>query len=174
RLRYAPAGTRAAVIALALGALVNAAAIVMHARGAPRNSISVAGLPAPLVAKVREITNACGSRVVSTWRRGARVWGGSVSNHARWRAADLVGNPRCIYPLLANWPGGYSTDYHDVRCRTARGWVRCPHVHLSWNPGGMEWGKRFAHRGGRKHGARKAYRRAAHHRVSDSPQPVLW
>lgn len=59
------------------------------------------------------------------------------SNHPRHRAVDLAGNPECIYPMLKDWPGGYSTDYH-----TAPGG---PHVHISYNPNGQEWGVRFAH-----------------------------
>jgi hypothetical protein len=50
---------------------------------------------------------------------------------------DVRGNPRCIYAHLKRWPGGYSTDYAVV-----------DHVHISYNPGGQEWGLRFAHNGG--------------------------
>lgn len=109
-----------------------------------RNSVSLSGITPPLAAKAREIQAACGSKVVSAIRRGARVYGGSRSNHASGRAVDLQGNPSCIYAHVRDWPGGVSTDY-----ATAPGG---PHVHLSYNPGGMEWGLRFRHRHARKVG----------------------
>ena len=90
----------------------------------------------PLRAKVNEIVSACGSTVMSTFRRGARRPDGKLSNHALWRAADLHGNPRCIYRHLKGWPGGYSTDYASA--------PEGPHVHISYNPN-SEWGSRFAH-----------------------------
>lgn len=102
-----------------------------------RNSTSLAGITPPLAAKAREIVADCGSKVVSSIRRGARVYGGNASNHASGRAIDLQGNPACIYAHLQDWPGGVSTDYS-----------RAPggaHVHVSHNPGGMEWGMRFKH-----------------------------
>lgn len=111
--------------------------------GGTGGSIGLAGLPGPLVAKVREIQAACGSRVVSAYRRGARIPTGAVSNHALHRAVDVRGHPACIYARLRGWPGGYSLDY----ARAPGG----PHVHISYNPGGMEWGARFVHRhGGRQ------------------------
>jgi hypothetical protein len=109
------------------------------ARGTGHNSLSLSGIVAPLASKAREIAQACNSKVVSAVRIGARVYGGSASNHAGGRAVDLQGNPGCIYAHLRDWPGGVSTDYW-----TAPGG---PHVHVSYNPGGMEWGLRFAHRG---------------------------
>jgi hypothetical protein len=57
-----------------------------------------------------------------------------ISLHASGRAVDISGNPKCIYRALAGWPGGYSTDYARIR-----------HVHISYAPGGREWGARFAH-----------------------------
>ena len=85
-----------------------------------------------LAAKAREIVSACGSRVTSAVaHRPYR------SNHPLGRAVDLAGNPVCIYSMLKGWRGGYSVDYH-----TAPGGK---HVHISWNPGGQEWGVRFAH-----------------------------
>lgn len=88
----------------------------------------------PLGTKAREIVDACGSRVVSAIAGRA-----NKSNHPIGRAVDLVGNPGCIYSHLHGWPGGYSTDYGRVH-----------HVHISYNPGGQEWGVRFAH-GGHRH-----------------------
>lgn len=123
-----------------------------RARRAGRASISLAGLPAPLVAKVREIEAACGSIVVSAYRPGARIPTGQISNHARHKAADVRGNPRCIYAHLHGWPGGYSTDY----ARAPGG----PHVHISYNPNGMEWGARFVHHGRSRHAKRR------HHHVA--------
>lgn len=114
------------------------------------NSVSLAGLPQPLADKVKEICDDCGSKVISTFRPGARVRGSrSLSNHALHKAADLKGNPQCIYDHLKGWPGGYSTDYARVK-----------HVHISYNRG-KEWGARFAHGGSyRTYHARSHY----HHR----------
>jgi hypothetical protein len=116
---------------------------VRHARRG--NSVSLVGVVSPLAAKASEIVSACGSVVVS-----ARSSRGGRSNHPLGRAVDVQGNPRCIYAHLAGWPGGYSTDYG-----------RAPggsHVHISYNPGGQEWGLRFAH------GVR--YTRRQHHRFA--------
>lgn len=100
----------------------------------------LSGFPSPLVAKVREIESACGARVISAYRPGARVRGsGRMSLHASRRAVDMSGNPSCIYARLRSWPGGVSSDYGRVR-----------HVHFSYSPNGAEWGARFAHYGGRK------------------------
>lgn len=100
---------------------------------------AVRDLVPPLAAKVREIVGACGSKLVSGYRPGARVRGsGRLSLHASYpaRAADLAGNPACIRRHLAGWPGGLSTDYSRVR-----------HYHVSYEPRGREWGRRFAHSG---------------------------
>jgi hypothetical protein len=94
-------------------------------------SISLVGVTPVLAAKVRHIVAACGSAVISTVPgRGHR------SNHPIGRAVDLRGNPSCIYAHLREWPGGYSVDYSAVA-----------HVHISYNPGGQEWGLRFRHGG---------------------------
>jgi hypothetical protein len=104
-----------------------------HARS---GSVSLAGVTPVLAAKAREIASACGSGVISAVsRRGNR------SNHPIGRAVDMRGNPSCIYAHLKGWPGGYSTDYRSAG-----------HVHISYNPGGQEWGLRFAH-GGHSHSA---------------------
>lgn len=102
-----------------------------------------------LASKVAEITSACGSKLISDYRPGARVRGsGHPSLHSVYpaRAADLKGNPSCIYAHLRSWQGGYSIDYGRVR-----------HVHISYSPpgsgplAGREWGRRFAHYGGGHH-----------------------
>jgi hypothetical protein len=104
-----------------------------HARA---GSVSLAGVTPVLAAKARAITAACGSTVISAVsRRGNR------SNHPIGRAVDMRGNPSCIYAQLKGWPGGYTTDYRSAG-----------HVHISYNPGGQEWGMRFAH-GGHSHSA---------------------
>jgi len=114
-----------------------------HHRVARNAGTSLAGFPAPLVAKTREIQRACGSVVLSGLRMHARIAGsGHVSNHAMGKAVDIAGNPRCIYAHLKGWPGGYSTDYAAMR-----------HVHISYNRG-REWGLRFVHGGGRSRHAR--------------------
>lgn len=113
------------------------------------HSTSLAALPAPLASKISEIVGSCGSSVValnaghSTYVAGT----GRVSLHHMNRAADVAGNPGCIYSHLKNWSGGYSVDYGSVR-----------HVHISWWPGGREWGSRFRHGGGGRRYARHHYR----------------
>jgi hypothetical protein len=131
------AGLGAAIIYLLFAILTTTAQA-----GDRRNSTSLHGVVAPLADKARAIVAACGSKVVSSVRIGARVYGGNASNHARGRAVDLQGNPRCIYAQLKDWPGGVSIDY----ARAPGG----PHVHVSYNPGGMEWGLRFNHRAPKK------------------------
>lgn len=124
------------------------AALAVLCLSAPAHSLGlhVRGVPGPLLAKVQDLKAACGARVVSGHRPGARTPSGHVSNHAIGKAVDLQGNPGCMYARLRNWPGGVSTDYW-----TAPGG---PHIHLSYNPGGMEWGLRFKHRG-RSYSARR-------------------
>jgi hypothetical protein len=98
-------------------------------RTAKSRGVSLAGVTPVLAAKARQIVANCGSTIVSAVsRRGIR------SNHPIGRAVDIKGNPGCVYAQLKGWPGGYSTDY------AATG-----HVHISYNPGGQEWGLRFAH-----------------------------
>ena len=63
----------------------------------------------------------------------------------------MRGNPSCIYAHLKGWPGGYSTDYAAVQ-----------HVHISYNPGGQEWGLHFAHGGGHYRSTRYASRPVAY------------
>lgn len=95
-------------------------------------------LPAELRAKVAEIVDACGTHVLRTFTPGAVIAGTQhLSEHAFCRAADLAGNPACIYAHLRGFRGGVSTDYGRMR-----------HVHVSWHPGGWEQGVRFAHGGG--------------------------
>lgn len=115
-----------------------------------------ADLIAPLAVKIGEIQEACGSRLISAHRPGARIAGsGHPSLHSVLpaRAADMSGNPRCIYGHLQGWRGGYSIDYDRVR-----------HVHISWSPpgsgylAGKEWHARFAHYGGGHRHHRYAHR----------------
>lgn len=110
-------------------------------RGVPLpRSRTMAGIVAPLAAKVRSIQASCGSAVISAVRHGARVRGsGRPSLHASGRAVDVRGNPSCIYANLKGWTnrgGGYSRDYSRVG-----------HVHISY--GGREAGLVFAHYGHR-------------------------
>lgn len=98
-----------------------------------------------LADKVASVLAACpGSKLVSGYRRGARVRGSgrpSLHSHYPSRAADLQGNPSCIRKAFDGWPGGLSTDYRAVN-----------HYHASYAPGSREFGSRFAHyRGGRGH-----------------------
>jgi len=124
------------------------------------HGLSLSDLTSTLATKVREIVSSCGARLISGYRPGARVAGtGHASLHSAYpaRAADLSGNPSCIYSHLHGWQGGYSTDYGSVR-----------HVHISYSPpgsgylAGREWHARFAHYGGGHH----VYARRHHHRVA--------
>lgn len=103
---------------------------------------SSAGLVAPLAWKAREITSACGSRIISAVRHTRIAGTRRISLHSYGEAVDIAGNPSCIYAHLNGWPGGYSIDYGRVR-----------HVHISYEPSGREWGARFRH-GHRKHRGR--------------------
>lgn len=96
----------------------------------------LSGVYGPLAMKAREISAACGSRVISGVRHTRVAGTRHMSLHASGRAVDMQGNPACIYARLRGWSGGYSTDYGRVR-----------HVHISL--GGREDGVRFAHRGRR-------------------------
>jgi hypothetical protein len=111
--------------------------------------LALSDLTPTLAKKVSEITSACGSRLISGYRPGARVAGsGHPSLHSLYpsRAADVSGNPHCIYMHLEGWAGGYSTDYGRVR-----------HVHISYSPpgtgylAGREWHARFVHYGSGGH-----------------------
>lgn len=111
-----------------------------------RSESMLSGVYGPLAAKAMEIEAACGSRVISGVRRGARVAGTRrMSLHSVGRAVDIRGNPRCAYAMLRDWPGGVSVDYGRVG-----------HIHFSLDPsGGREMHSRFAHRGGRVRYARR-------------------
>lgn len=103
---------------------------------------SLAGYPAPLIAKVQELKTHCGAKLISAFRPGAKIRGsGRPSLHASKRAVDMTGNVSCIYARMKNWPGGYSTDYRAVA-----------HIHFSYEPNGREWGSRFVHWKPRKTG----------------------
>lgn len=115
-------------------------AIEVSDRRKKKSSTSLNGVVGPLAAKVRQIQAACGSRVVSSVRHTYIAGTRRISLHASGKAVDMVGNPSCIYSHLRGWAGGYSTDYGRVR-----------HVHISYDPNGKrEWGRRFAHGGGKK------------------------
>jgi len=102
-------------------------------RGLARNSADLASVGGTLAAKAREIVASCGSKVISSFRPGARIAGsGHASMHASGRAVDIRGNPSCVYGHLQGWRGGYSVDYASVQ-----------HVHISL--GGHEDGLRFSH-----------------------------
>ncbi len=137
-------------------------------RGAHGGSVSMAGVVGPLAAKAQQIVATCGSRVVSAVRRGSRIRGGHQSNHASGRAVDLQGNPRCIYAMLRGWPGGVSTDYGS-----APGGA---HVHVSYSPGGMEWGLRFAHgrRGYTRYASARRYVSASRRTYAYSGRSAAW
>lgn len=107
------------------------------------------GLVAPLAAKVAEITSTCGSHVISAVRHTFIAGTRHISLHASGKAADVTGNPSCIYAELRGWPGGYSVDYGRMR-----------HVHISYdNLTFREWGARFRHGGGHRRNAKKIRKR---------------
>jgi hypothetical protein len=123
------------------------------------HGLALSDLTPTLEKKVSEIMSACGARLISGYRPGARVAGsGHPSLHSVYpsRAADVAGNPHCIYAHLQGWPGGYSIDYGSVR-----------HVHISYSPpgsgflAGREWHARFAHYGGGHHRFTQRRRRYA-------------
>ena len=105
------------------------------------NTGAQAGFVPQLASKVDEIKSACGSKVISGVRHTLIAGTNHLSLHASGRAADLKGNPRCIYMHLKGWTkrgGGYSIDYSAVR-----------HVHVSF--GGREAGVTFRHGSGSHH-----------------------
>lgn len=110
-----------------------------YATARDRGGAGLSGVVAPLAAKAREVAAACGSRVISGVRHTRIAGTRLISLHASGRAVDMQGNAPCIYRRLANWPGGYSTDYARVK-----------HVHISYDPNGREWGSRFAHHHAKK------------------------
>lgn len=117
----------------------------------PRVHRDARGLPGPLAAAITNVQRQCpGFRVISAFRRGARVRGsGRPSLHASGRAADIAGGEfGCAYRVLAGFAGGMTTDAHRVRPN---------HIHLSWAPGGAEFGRRFAHRGGSRAGRARVH-----------------
>lgn len=114
-----------------------------------RSGVSMAGIVAPLAAKVAAIQSACpGAHVISAVRhtriRGSR----HMSLHATGEAVDMRGNPSCVYAQLRDWPGGYSTDY-----------ARAQHIHISLAANGREAGLRFVHGGGKSHRHRRFAKR---------------
>lgn len=102
-----------------------------------RTAVGLAnGLVGPLEAKVEQIESSCGSRIISGVRHTYVAGTHRISLHSYGEAADMQGNPRCMYLLLHDWPGGYSVDYNKVH-----------HIHISYEPSGREWGARFVHGG---------------------------
>lgn len=114
------------------------------------NAGKASGLVPQLAAKVAQISQGCGSTLISGVRHtrvaGTRHW----SQHTNGTAADMSGNPHCIYASLEGWSGGYSTDYGSVG-----------HVHISI--GGREAGLRFTH-----HRHRSAHRNRHHQRYASA------
>lgn len=130
---------------------------VYQRRSVAARGVSVAGLVAPLAAKLASIQAACPGTVAVSGVRHTYIAGTRrISLHASGKAVDVHGPYGCIYAELRGWAGGYSTDAGRVR-----------HIHISYDAdGGREMGLAFRH-GGHRH-ARKhhRYRRAGHHRHS--------
>jgi hypothetical protein len=120
---------------------------VTYERGTSTHSVSTSDLVGPLASKVANIVNSCGAKVVSAVRHTLVAGTRTLSLHASGRAADVQGNPSCIYAMLRDWPGqggGYTTDYKRVR-----------HVHNSY--GGREAGLAFRHGGHSKKYAKRRH-----------------
>lgn len=138
------------VVKASITAATALAMLIGSAEARRHHGASLDELTPKLRDKVTEIENACHSRLISAYRPGARVAGsGRPSLHSTYpsRAADMAGNPKCIYSHLSHWPGGYSIDYGRVQ-----------HVHISYSPprsgqmAGREWHARFRHyAGGYRH-----------------------
>lgn len=114
-----------------------------HELANAKGSVSVTGLPGPLIAVINQVQRACpGFKVISAFRKNARIAGtGHRSLHADHKAADIAGpDYHCAYRVLAGFPGGVSTDAWRMR-----------HIHVSYDPNGREWNKRFAHYAGKKY-----------------------
>lgn len=117
---------------------------------------STSGLVATLAAKVKELQSDCGSRMISGVRQTYIAGTNRISLHAFGKAADMSGNPACMYAHLKGWRGGYSIDY-----------ARMGHIHVSFDiEGGREMGLRFVHGGGHRH--------YAHHRRHQLVSFVSW
>lgn len=112
-----------------------------------------------LIAKTKEILAACSGTLIVSARAG-RSW---PSNHPKGRAVDIRGNASCVYAHLHGWKGGYSTDCLNRACGGMPGGQ---HVHISYNPGGQEWGYRFVHRSGSR--TMHAKRRGHHQQVASA------
>jgi hypothetical protein len=112
--------------------------------------IPMAGLVAPLAAKLASIEAACpGTHAISTVRHTRIAGTRRMSLHAQGKAVDVRGPYGCIYGQLRDWNGGYSTDAGRVQ-----------HIHISYDDaGGREMGLRFAHGSGRRHAWRNSFAR---------------
>lgn len=81
---------------------------------------------------VAQLKSQCGAKVIAGTVRRNVAGTNMISCHAMGQAVDVTGNYSCIYRVLRNWPGGYTTDAG-----------RCKHVHISSCK--REWGLRFKH-----------------------------
>ena len=92
---------------------------------------STSCLPSDIRNALARASAACGIKVISTFRPGARIAGkGQRSMHATCRAADFTtSSPACVLRVLSGWHGKLSTDY-----------ARMQHFHIDNGPQA-----RFAH-----------------------------
>lgn len=121
---------------------------------ATRTVANMAGVPGEIAGFLNNVASQCGSvRVISTFRRGARVAGSGVTScHAMGQAVDYTtSNPSCALRVASSVRLGHSIDYGRVA-----------HFHVS--NCAREMGIRFAHGGGRSRVAR-AGRGIRHARV---------
>jgi hypothetical protein len=143
----ASAALLAGTIALAIALFP----IATRAHAASADAADTTCLPANIKAALAEADAACGIRVISTLRPGARIARTNrPSKHATCHAADFTsGNYDCVYRVLANWPGKLSTDPHRVKPQ---------HVHI--DDGRYA---RFEHGGARRYAKRTKRLRLARH-----------
>ncbi len=128
------------------------AAYEFSSRGRRAHS-STACLPAMVKAALAKADAACGIKVISTFRPGARIaTTGQVSKHASCRGADFTTkNVECVRSALHDYRGTMSTDYYSVSPN---------HFHI--DDGGY---LRFAHGAARRYAKRggKRYAQAPIH-----------
>lgn len=127
---------------------------VPRAAPADRRSVSIAGLVAPLAAKLASIQAACPGTVAISGVRHTKIAGTNRwSLHTQGKAVDVQGPYGCIYAQLRGWAGGYSTDAGRVH-----------HIHISYDAqGGREMGLAFRHGGRKKHAHRYARHKRSHY-----------
>jgi hypothetical protein len=94
------------------------------------------GIVKPLMDALRQVQAACPGFVLISGVRAGAGWQGL---HRYGRAIDIGGKGvdyDCAYRALKGFPGGMNWDAWNPRIN---------HIHISWAPGGAEWGTRWPH-----------------------------